>query len=185
MSHALSERSVSSTGVSAGAKVAWQDALAEAFVAAGVDVAAWVPDKRLAPIGEALERRGMPLRTLTREEECIGFAAGYRAAGKMPIVLMQCSGLGNSLNALGSLAIPYGLAFPLVLSMRGTLGERNPAQTLLGRTTQPLLELLGVQTISLASGDQAGAAARGALDLADGARVTSAILLEPTLELGA
>ena len=53
----------------------------------------------------------------------------------MPLVLMQCSGLGNALNALGSLAIPYGLGFPLVLSMRGTLGERNPSQMPLGRTT--------------------------------------------------
>ena len=35
----------------------------------------------------------------------------HRAAGGPPLVLMQCSGLGNALNALGSLAIPFGLAF--------------------------------------------------------------------------
>ena len=53
-----------------------------------------------------------PLRTLTREEECFGWAAGYRAAGGMPLVLVQCSGLGNSLNAIGSLVVPYGLGVP-------------------------------------------------------------------------
>jgi sulfopyruvate decarboxylase TPP-binding subunit len=106
----------------------WQEILADALIEAGVEVAAWVPDKRLAPIGTRLAERGIALRTLTREEECFGFAAGYRAAGGMPVVLAQCSGLGNSLNAIGSLVIPYGLAFPVVLSMRGTLGERNPAQ---------------------------------------------------------
>ena len=95
---------------------------------AGIEVATWVPDKRLAPIGDRLVSRGIPLRTLTREEECFGYAAGYRAAGGMPLVLLQCSGLGNSINAIGSLVVPYGLGFPVVLSMRGTLGERNPSQ---------------------------------------------------------
>src|SRR3954463_1212034 len=88
----------------------WQEEFADAFIEAGVEVAAWVPDKRLAPVAERLARRGIVLRTLAREEECFGYAAGYRAAGGMPLVLAQCSGLGNSLNAIGSLVIPYGLA---------------------------------------------------------------------------
>src|SRR5215467_14227946 len=124
----------------------WQQALADALIEAGVEVALWVPDKRLAPIGERLAERGVPLRALTREEECFGYAAGYRAAGGMPLVMVQCSGLGNSLNAIGSLVIPYGLGFPVVLSMRGTLGERNPAQMALGRTTVATLEALGIQS---------------------------------------
>ena len=53
----------------------WQETLADALIEAGVEVAAWVPDKRLAPIGVRLAERGVPLRTLTREEECFGFAA--------------------------------------------------------------------------------------------------------------
>src|SRR3954463_16466441 len=125
--------------------MAWREDLADALVEAGVEVAAWVPDKRLAPIGERLAERGIPLRTLTREDECFGYAAGYRAAGGMPLVMLQCSGLGNSLNAIGSLVLPYGLGFPVVVSMRGTLGERNPAQMPLGRTAVAMLEALGVQ----------------------------------------
>src|SRR3954469_18277825 len=127
----------------------WQEEFADAFIDAGVEVAAWVPDKRLAPVAERLARRGIPLRTLTREEECFGYAAGYRAAGGMPLVMVQCSGLGNSLNAIGSLVIPYGLGFPAVISMRGTLGESNPSQMPLGRTTAGTLDLLGVQSFSL------------------------------------
>src|SRR5262249_21382106 len=127
----------------------WQQALAHALIDAGAEVVLWVPDKRLAPIGTRLAERGVPLRTLTREDECFGYAAGYRAAGGMPVVLAQCSGLGNSLNAIGSLVIPYGLAFPVVLSMRGTLGERNPAQMPLGRTAVAMLDALGVQAFPL------------------------------------
>src|SRR3954470_16393855 len=151
--------------------MAWQADLPDGLVDAGVEVAAWVPDKRLAPIGERLLARGIPLRTLTREEECFGYAAGYRAAGGMPLVLLQCSGLGNSLNAIGSLVIPYGFGFPAVLSMRGTLGERNPSQMPLGRTTAAILDLLGVQPFSLAAPGDAARVARGAVATAEDARV--------------
>jgi sulfopyruvate decarboxylase alpha subunit len=163
----------------------WQQQLARALAAAGVEEAAWVPDKRLAPIATALADGGTPLRTLTREEECVGFAAGFRAAGGSPLVLMQCSGLGNALNAVASLAVPYGLGFPIVLSMRGTLGERNPSQVDLGRTATAMLALLGIQSFSLRSADEVEAVAQGALALALGGRRVSAIVLEPELELRA
>ena len=163
--------------------LSWQEELADAFIDAGVEVAAWVPDKRLAPIADCLAQRDIPLRTLTREEECFGYAAGYRAAGGMPVVLAQCSGLGNSLNAIGSLVIPYGLAFPLVLSMRGTLGERNPSQMPLGRATVPMLDALGVQCFRLRDPADTAKVVKGAVDVAGGARVLAPILLEAELEL--
>jgi len=163
--------------------VTWQAELARALAEGGVEEATWVPDKRLAPIAEALASRSVAVRTLTREEECIGWAAGFRAAGGTPLVLMQCSGLGNSLNAIGSLVVPYGLGFPLVLSMRGALGERNPAQMALGRTAVPMLELLGIQAFRLRRPGDAGMLARGALAVAGGARQLAPIVLEPELEL--
>jgi sulfopyruvate decarboxylase subunit alpha len=161
----------------------WQARLADELVEAGVEVATWVPDKRLAPIGIRLAERGVPLRTLTREDECFGYAAGHRAAGGTPLVMIQCSGLGNSINAIGSLVIPYGLGFPVVISMRGTLGERNPAQMPLGRTTVAMLEALGVQSFPLSRPDAVAPVVKGALAVADGARVLAPILLDAELEL--
>ncbi len=161
----------------------WQGELAHALVEGGVEAAAWVPDKRLAPIAEALAAESVAVRTLTREEECVGWAAGFRAAGGTPLVLMQCSGLGNSLNAIGSLVVPYGLGFPLILSMRGALGERNPAQMALGRTAVPMLGLLGIQAFHLRRPQDVGVLARGALAVADGARELAPIVLEPELDL--
>ena len=165
------------------AATTWQAELARALADGGVEAAAWVPDKRLAPVAEALAVLSVPVRTLTREEECVGWAAGYRAAGGTPLVLMQCSGLGNSLNAIGSLVVPYGLGFPLILSMRGALGERNPAQIALGRTAVPMLELLGIQAFRLRRPGDAGMLARGALNVADGARQLAPIILEPELDM--
>src|SRR5688572_29115524 len=104
--------------MSARAQDTWQAELGRALAAGGVEAAAWVPDKRLDPIAAALARDGVPRRTLTREDECFAWAAGFRAAGGVPLVLVQCSGLGNSLNAIGSLIVPYGLGVPVVVSMR-------------------------------------------------------------------
>lgn len=169
--------------MSATVRATWQDELGQALIRSGVEAAAWVPDKRLSPIASALEAERLTLRTLTREDECFGWAAGFRAAGGMPLVLLQCSGLGNSLNAIGSLVVPYGLGFPVVISMRGTLGERNPSQMPLGRTAIGMLNLMGVQAFSLRSADDIGVVVQGALDVAAGARELAPIILEAELDL--
>jgi sulfopyruvate decarboxylase subunit alpha len=158
----------------------WQRAIAEALVAAKVDVVAYVPDARLRGVISALQG-GPKVRTLTREEECVGYACGFSAAGGRPAVLMQCSGLGNALNALGSFAIPYAIGIPLVLSMRGTLGEENPSQVPMGRATTALLAALGIQSFSVTSPDEAGPTTSGVLTSAYTAGTTSAVILEPQL----
>jgi sulfopyruvate decarboxylase alpha subunit len=159
----------------------WQRALADAVAARDVTVAAYVPDTRLQGILRALAGHGVRMRSLTREEECVGYAAGQRIAGGRPVVLMQSSGLGNAINALGSLAVPYRLGIPLVVSMRGTLGEANPSQIPMGRATAPLLGALGIQTFSLRSAADVRQATDGALTLAYDAGECAALLLEAEL----
>jgi sulfopyruvate decarboxylase TPP-binding subunit len=92
---------------------------------------------------------GQGLLQLTREEECVAYAAGQRIAHRRPVVLMQSSGLGNALNALGTLVVPYRLGIPLIISMRGALGETNPSEIPIGRATTALLASLGIQAFSL------------------------------------
>jgi sulfopyruvate decarboxylase alpha subunit len=142
---------------------------------------AYVPDARLRGIVAALEKGGPRVRTLTREEECVAYAAGFQAAGGRAAVLMQNSGLGNALNAFGSFAIPYGLGVPLVLSMRGTLGEANPSQVPMGRATGALLAALGIQAFPVADEAQAGPVTAGVLRLAFDGRCPAAVVLEPAL----
>jgi sulfopyruvate decarboxylase subunit alpha len=159
----------------------WQRAIAAALREAGVDTIAYVPDARLRGIVAALADDGPRVRILTREEECIAYAAGHGAAGRRAVVLMQCSGLGNALNALGSFALPYGIGVPLILSMRGTLGETNPAQVPMGRATPALLGALAIQAFSLTDPDRAGATVAGALALGFGTGTGAAVILEPEL----
>jgi len=163
------------------APLAWQVELADALAAGGVTVAAFVPDSRLDGIMARLGERELPVRSLAREEECIAFAAGHRLAGLKPVVLMQSSGIGNALNSLASFAIPYGLGLPLVLSMRGTLGEGNPSQVPMGRATPAVLDALGIQAFSIRSESDIADVTKGVLSLAYEAQACAAILLEPQL----
>lgn len=159
----------------------WQVAVADTLVAAGITVAAYVPDTRLQGVLSLLADNGVRMRSLTREEECIGYAAGQRIAGQRPVVLMQSSGLGNSLNALGSLAVPYRLGLPLVVSMRGTLGEANPSQVPLGRSAAQLLSTLGIQAFSVRTAETAAQVTDGVVTLAFQAGECAALMLEPEL----
>jgi sulfopyruvate decarboxylase alpha subunit len=168
-------------GASDEQRLDWQLAIADTLTARGVTVAAYVPDTRLQGILSRLADNGVRMRSLTREEECVGYAAGQRIAGQRPVVLMQSSGLGNALNALGGLAVPYRLGLPLVVSMRGTLGEANPSQIPLGRATVQLLGALGVQAFSLRSPTAAVHATAGMLTLAFEAGECAALMLEAEL----
>ena len=159
----------------------WQRVIADALAARGVTVAAYVPDSRLQGILRALAGHQVQMRSLTREEECVGYAAGQRIAGGRPVVLMQSSGLGNAINALGSLAVPYRLGIPMVVSMRGTLGEANPSQIPMGRAAGLLLGALGIQAFWLRSAAAARQMTDGALTLAFDAGECAALMLEAEL----
>ncbi len=76
----------------------------------------------------------------TREEEGIGICAGSHLAGKKTAILMQNSGLGNSINAIGSLCKVYQIPMLMIISHRGELKEKIPAQIPMGRWTKKLLE---------------------------------------------
>jgi sulfopyruvate decarboxylase alpha subunit len=158
----------------------WQAAIADALVDGGIAAAAYVPDSRLDAIVRLLVERGTVVRTLTREEECVAYAAGRAYARQTCAVLLQCSGLGNALNALGSLVVPGGLGMPLIVSMRGTLGETNPAQIPIGAATPALLASLGIQSFAVRRPEDAAAAITGVVAMAS-AGVTAAVLLESEL----
>ncbi|MDA2986132.1 MAG: thiamine pyrophosphate-dependent enzyme [Actinomycetota bacterium] len=159
----------------------WQVSLANALIDAGANQFTYVPDARISETAAAVDSRGVAIHMLTREEQCVGFAAGAAMAGASPVVMMQCSGLGNSANALGSLALPYGLGMVLVLSMRGTLGEANPSQVPMGQATYGILDALGVQRYSLRSPDTIDTVVKGVATLAFKTNRPVALILEPEL----
>ena len=82
---------------------------------------------------------------VTREEEGGGIAAGAYLGGRTPAILMQNSGLGNSINAIKSLLQLYKIPIIFIMSHRGAEGEKIEAQIPMGQLTPDLLDLLNIR----------------------------------------
>lgn len=83
--------------------------------------------------------------SITREEEGVGIAAGAYLGGKVPTIIMQNSGLGNSVNAIKSLLHLYKIPVIFIMSHRGAEGEKILAQIPMGKLTPDLLDLLKIE----------------------------------------
>lgn len=79
---------------------------------------------------------------VTREEEGIGICAGAYLGGKRPAILMENSGLGNSVNALKSLMELYEFPLLMIMSHRGSEGEQDVAHVPMGESTPRILEAM-------------------------------------------
>ena len=62
----------------------------------------------------------------------------------MPVVVMQNSGLGVSLNALASLHLLYRIPVLLMVTWRGHEGKDAPEHLVMGEVLPRLLELFGI-----------------------------------------
>ena len=92
---------------------------------------------------------------VTREEEGFGICAGAFMGGKNPAILMQNSGLGNSVNALASLFELYKLPVLMIISHRGTEGEFMSAQIPMGIATPKVLDALEIPYFNPKTPDEA------------------------------
>lgn len=81
---------------------------------------------------------------ITREEEGVGICAGAYFAGKRPCMVLQNSGLGNSVNALASLNKTFNIPLLLLVSHRGVEDEKIIAQVPMGDATPGILDVLGI-----------------------------------------
>jgi sulfopyruvate decarboxylase subunit alpha len=88
----------------------------------------------------------VPYIPATREDEAIGIATGAYLTGKKPVVLMQNSGLGNSISVLGSLVLLYEIPMLLLISWRGYQGNDAPEHLIMGKSMLKLLDDIGVPT---------------------------------------
>jgi sulfopyruvate decarboxylase alpha subunit len=126
--------------------VPWPQGVCAGVHAAGSRHVVYVPDNPLSHVLRVLAAEYPHIRTTiaTREEEAFGIAAGLFLGGVRPTVMLQSSGLGNSLNALASLLIPYQIPVLVIISMRGDDGEWNPAQIPMSRAVRPICDAFGL-----------------------------------------
>jgi len=161
----------------------WATGVCAGVQAAGCRDVVYVPDNPLSHVLRVFGAQHPDIRLIlaTREEEAFGIAAGLCLGGRRPVVLLQSSGLGNSLNALTSLLIPYQIPVLIVVSMRGDEGEWNPAQMPMGRAVRDILTAVGIHHVTIASGEIAEETVRHAAATAFETRVSCACLLPKRL----
>ena len=126
------------------AAVDWPLAVHQALSRLGFGVVGFVPDaghKRLIELCQADTR--MRTVVMSTEEEGVGLATGAWLGGVKSVLLMQSSGVGNIVNALGMVR-ECRIPLLLLVTMRGEYGEFNPWQVPMGQATPEVLRAMGV-----------------------------------------
>ncbi len=116
---------------------------------AGIDFTSSVPCVNLRQLLSLVEEDAQIIHVpATREEEGVGLCAGAWMGGRRPVLLMQNSGLGNSINALASLSFLYEIPLMMIISHRGCEGEAIIGQVPMGRLTPKLLDAMDILRFS-------------------------------------
>ena len=116
----------------------------------GVDLYTGVPDSLLKDICPYISDNAQPEKHIISANEggAIALAIGYHlATSKTPLVYMQNSGFGNTINPLLSLADPkvYSIPMLLVIGWRGEPGVKDEPQHLKqGDVSETLLKILDI-----------------------------------------
>jgi sulfopyruvate decarboxylase subunit alpha len=119
----------------------------------------------------------MTLVRLAKEEEGVGISAGAHFAGIKSAMLMQNHGFLASINGIVSFAHLYKLPLLMLISYRGTFGERDPWQTQGGNVTEPLMRALGIPYSFLDTAESVKKRVRQAQTLAESSLQPVALLL--------
>jgi phosphonopyruvate decarboxylase len=121
------------------------------LIHSGIDFFCGVPDSLLKDFCAYVTANTSSERNLitVNEGAAIGLAAGYHiGSGKIPVVYMQNSGLGNATNPLLSLADSevYGIPVLLIIGWRGEPGIKDEPQHIKqGKVTLGIIEAMGIK----------------------------------------
>src|SRR5712671_4295943 len=132
-------------GVSMPVSVTNSRLIYEALKACDVKIMSALPETWLVHlIRMAEEDPDMTLVRLAKEEEGVGLSAGAHFAGVKSAMLMQNHGFLASINGIVSFAHLYKIPLLMLISYRGTFGERDPWQTQGGNVTEALLRAMNI-----------------------------------------
>jgi sulfopyruvate decarboxylase alpha subunit len=161
---------------------AWGRTVLECLRDHEIENIVYLPDSVTGTLIALAERdRFFRLTAVCREEEAVGVLTGLYLGAQRGVMSIQSAGLGNSLNALGSLAIAYRIPFPMIITLRGELGEFNPAHVAMGRAVRGCLDALGIHHLTIRRADEVEVLMAGALKTCFTAEQPFAILLSAQL----
>jgi sulfopyruvate decarboxylase subunit alpha len=150
----------------------------QALKACGVRVVSALPETWLVHlIRMAEDDPEMKLVRLAKEEEGVGISAGAHMAGVKSAMLMQNHGFLAAVNGIVSFAQLYKIPLLMLISHRGTFGERDPWQTEGGRVTESVLRALSIPYEKLEHAETAPRQIAWAQHLAESSQHPTALLL--------
>jgi sulfopyruvate decarboxylase subunit alpha len=123
----------------------------------------------------------MSLVRLAKEEEGVGISAGAHFAGVKSAMLMQNHGFLAAINGIVSCAQLYRIPLLMLISQRGSFGEKDPWQTEGGGVTEHVLEALRIPCDCLDAPEQVSRKVAKAQTLAYSASRPVALLLSRDL----
>jgi sulfopyruvate decarboxylase subunit alpha len=154
----------------------------DALKASGVRLMSALPETWLVHlIRMAEDDPDMTLVRLAKEEEGVGISAGAYLAGMPSAMLMQNHGFLASINGIVSCAQLYRIPLLMLISQRGSFGERDPWQTEGGGVTEDVLHALHIQFQRLSAPDDVARRIGQAKTLAYSSNKPVALLLERDL----
>jgi len=119
----------------------------DALKACDVKIMSALPETWLVHlIRMADEDPNTTLIRIAKEEEAVGISAGAHLAGVNSALLMQNHGFLAAINPIVSLALLYKIPLLMLISYRGTFGEKDPWQTQGGLATESILRALNIPT---------------------------------------
>jgi sulfopyruvate decarboxylase subunit alpha len=161
----------------------WSEIMLEAFSASQVEILPYVPDGVLAPLLDRATEQNFKLVPLTREEEGVGVLSGVYLGGRRGTLLMQSSGMGNSLNVIGSLAMAQRIPLPIVVTERGGLGELVSTQLPFGGALTRILEAMGISVFEVTDVRDVFETVTAATEMAYISRVPTVVVIKSMLSI--
>jgi sulfopyruvate decarboxylase alpha subunit len=162
-------------------QLTWQARVFEALKAARISIVGYVPDAGHAHLIEASHADpDISTVVLTTEEEGVALAAGAWLGGKRAALLMQSSGVGNTINML-SLPVSCRMPFFSLITMRGEWAEFNSWQVPMGAATPHVLAQMGVHVRRADDAEHVAEMVAASAALAFDSRIPVAVLLSQRL----
>ncbi len=145
---------------------------------AGVRIVSALPETWLVHlIRMAEDDPKMTLVRLAKEEEGVGISTGAHLAGVKSAMLMQNHGFLAAINGIVSCGQLYRIPLLMLISQRGSFGEKDPWQTEGGGVTEHVLDALRIPYDRLEAPEHVGKRIAKAQTLAYSASRPVALLL--------
>jgi sulfopyruvate decarboxylase alpha subunit len=160
----------------------WPQDVYRIIKAEGITQVATVPDGGLTRLLNLLEADpDVRVITLATEEEGVALVCGAWLGGARAILLMQSSGVGNTINML-SLPAECRIPFLALVTMRGGPDESNPWQVHMGQAVETVMQAMGTRIFHAAAEAEVGPAFEQAFRHAfDGGRSAAVLVSQQVI----